>query len=105
MNAKYDPDDMLQVYFKALQYACTILVSLQETVADKVLICQAIYQFNKHMDLNEAVENIKNHVSENMEEIQNALQQGSNEEPKTQRHPKWYWNFQSSQGSSGNQPR
>ena len=56
MNVKYNPADLAQVYFKALQDACTIRVSLQETVADKVLICQAIYQFNKHMDLNEAVE-------------------------------------------------
>ena len=44
------------MYLKALQYACTILVSLQETVAEKVMICQYIDQFNKHMDLNETVD-------------------------------------------------
>jgi hypothetical protein len=60
MNVKYDPSDLVQVYFKALQDAQTILVSLQETVADKVLIRQGIDQFNKHMDLNDAVDDWKN---------------------------------------------
>ena len=59
MNVKYNPADMAQVYFKALQDALTILVSLQDTVADKVLILQAIDQFNKHMDLNEAIDDWK----------------------------------------------
>ena len=58
-------------------------MSLQETVLDKVLICQAIDQFNNHMYLNKAVDNWKNQASENMEEIQNSLRQGNNEEPKT----------------------
>jgi hypothetical protein len=60
MNVKYDPSDLVQVYFKALQDARTILVSLQENVADKVLIRQGIDQFNKHMDLNDAVDEWKN---------------------------------------------
>jgi hypothetical protein len=60
MNVKYDPSALVQVYFKALQDARTILVSLQETVADKVLIRQGIDQFNKHMDLNDAVDEWKN---------------------------------------------
>jgi hypothetical protein len=59
MNVKYDPSALVQVYFKALQDARTILVSLQETVADKVLIRQGIDQFNKHMDLNDAVDEWK----------------------------------------------
>ena len=56
MNLKYDPADMVQVYLKALQDTRTILMSLIETVAERVLICQAIYQFNKHMNLNEAID-------------------------------------------------
>jgi hypothetical protein len=60
MNVEYDPSELVQVYFKALQDARTILVSLQETVTDKVLIRQGIDQFNKHMDLNDAVDEWKN---------------------------------------------
>jgi hypothetical protein len=60
MNVEYDPSALVQVYYKALQDARTILVSLQETVADKVLIRQGIDQFNKHMDLNDAVDEWKN---------------------------------------------
>ncbi len=56
MNTKYDPSDLIQVYYKALQDARTILVALSETVADKVLIRQGIDEFNHHMDLNEAVD-------------------------------------------------
>jgi hypothetical protein len=59
MNTKYDPSDLIQVYYKALQDARTILVALSETVADKVLIRQGIDQFNQHMDLNEAVDEWK----------------------------------------------
>ena len=59
MNLKYDPADMVQVYLKALQDTRTILMSLIETVAERVLICQAIYQFNKHMNLNEAIDEWK----------------------------------------------
>jgi hypothetical protein len=59
MNVKYDPSNLVQVYFKALQDARTILASLNETVHDKVLIRQGIDQFNKHMDLNEAVDEWK----------------------------------------------
>ena len=50
---------MVQVYFKALKYTRNIPVSLQETVTDKFLIRQAIDQFKKHMDLNEAVDEWK----------------------------------------------
>jgi hypothetical protein len=64
MNVKYDPSALVQVYFKALQDARTILVSLNETVNDKVLIRQGIDQFNKHMDLNDAVDEWKNKVIE-----------------------------------------
>jgi hypothetical protein len=63
MNVKYDPSALVQVYFKALQDARTILVSLQETVADKVLIRQGIDQFNKHMDLNDAVDEWKTKIA------------------------------------------
>ena len=56
MNVKYDPSGMVQVYFKALQDAHTVLVSLQDTVMNSVLIRQSINQFNKHMDINEAVD-------------------------------------------------
>eukprot|EP00978_Attheya_sp_CCMP212_P009529 scaffold22535_cov32-Attheya_sp.AAC.2 len=59
MNVRYDPSDLVQVYFKALQDARTILASLNETVNDKVLIRQGIDQFNKHMDLNESVDEWK----------------------------------------------
>ncbi|WP_288992558.1 hypothetical protein [uncultured Marinobacter sp.] len=59
MNVKYDPSELVQVYFKALQDARTILASLNETASDKVLIRQGIDQFNKHMDLNEAVDDWK----------------------------------------------
>jgi hypothetical protein len=59
MNTKYDPSDLIQVYYKALQDARTILVALSKTVADKVLIRQGIDQFNQHMDLNEAVDEWK----------------------------------------------
>jgi hypothetical protein len=38
MNVKYDPSDLVQIHFKALQDTRTILLSLQEKVADKVLI-------------------------------------------------------------------
>jgi hypothetical protein len=65
MNVKYDPSDMVQVYFKTLQDACTIHVSLSETVNDKVLIRQAIDQFNKHMDLNESVDEWKKKLAVN----------------------------------------
>jgi hypothetical protein len=59
MNTKYDPSGLIQVYYKALQDARTILVALSETVSDKVLIRQGIDQFNHHMDLNEAVDEWK----------------------------------------------
>ena len=55
MNMKYDNADLVQVYFKELHDAKTILLSLQDTVMYKVLIPQSIYQFNKHIDLNKAV--------------------------------------------------
>jgi uncharacterized phage-associated protein len=42
-----------------LQDARTILVSLNETVNDKVLVRQGIDQFNKHMDLSESVDEWK----------------------------------------------
>jgi hypothetical protein len=42
MNTKYDPSELIQVYYKALQDARTILVALSETVSDKVLIRQGI---------------------------------------------------------------
>jgi hypothetical protein len=65
MNVKYDPSDMIQVYFKVLQDACTILVSLSETINNKVLIRQAIGQFNKHMNLNESVDEWKKKLAVN----------------------------------------
>ena len=70
MNVKYDPYDLVQVYFKALQYSPTILVNLQYMVADKVITIQDIDQFNKRMDLNKTVDDWgKNRVSENIEDI------------------------------------
>jgi hypothetical protein len=65
MNVKYDPSELVQVYFKALQDARTILASLNETVNDKVLIRQGIDQFNKHMDLNESVDEWKKKLAVN----------------------------------------
>ena len=59
INVNYEPANMVQVCSKALKYARTILMSLQETVTDKFLVFQAIDQFNKHMDLNEAVDDWK----------------------------------------------
>lgn len=53
MNLKYDPSDLIQVYYKGLQDACTILVALKETYQP------SIDQFNQHMDLNEAVDEWK----------------------------------------------
>ena len=55
MNVKYEPADMAQMYFKALQDVRTILVYLQDRVTDKILILKSIDQFNNHMDPNEAV--------------------------------------------------
>ena len=55
----YEPTDLVQVYFKALQYSQTIIVPLQETVTGKVLILQGIDQLNKHINLNEAVDDWK----------------------------------------------
>ena len=51
-NVKYNPAGMVQLYFKALLDSRTIPMSLQETVTDRLIIHQAINQFNKHMDLN-----------------------------------------------------
>ena len=59
----------MQLYFKSLQDTWTILVYLQETVVDKVLIFQLIIQFNKPMDLNKAVDDQKKTFPENMEDI------------------------------------
>ena len=56
MNVTYEPAELVQVYFKAMQDALTILVYLQETVAEKVLIFKGIYQFNKHMSLNKDID-------------------------------------------------
>ena len=64
MNVKYHPADLVQVNFKALKDAQTILVYIQETVLEKVIIHQGINQFNKHMDLNEAVGDWKNIASQ-----------------------------------------
>ena len=52
LNVKYDPADLMQVYFKAMQDEQSILVSLQETDVYRLLILQGLYQFNNHMDLN-----------------------------------------------------
>ena len=46
MNVKYDPADLMQVYFKAMQDEQSILVSLQETDAYRFLILLGLYQFN-----------------------------------------------------------
>ena len=59
MSVKYNPSDLVQVYLKELPDACNTFVSLQETVADKVLISQVNDQFNKHIDTNKAVEDWK----------------------------------------------
>ena len=65
MHVAYNPSDFIQIYYKALQDARTILITLQETVNDKILIRQAIDQFNKHMDLNEAVDDWKKTTAPN----------------------------------------
>ena len=52
MNLTYEPADIVQVYFKVLQDAQTILMYLQDKASEKVLICQVIKQFNNHTDLN-----------------------------------------------------
>ena len=65
MHVEYNPAEYIQIYYKALQDARTILVTLQETINDKILIRQAIDQFNKHMDLNEAVDEWKKTSSQN----------------------------------------
>ena len=59
----------MQLHFKSLQDTWTILVYLQETIVDKVLIFQRIIQFNKPMDLNKAVDDRKKTFPENMEDI------------------------------------
>ena len=59
MHVEYDPSEYIQIYYKALQDARTVLVTLKETINDKILIWQAIDQFNKHMDLNEGVDDWK----------------------------------------------
>ena len=59
INVTYNHADLVQVYFKALQDARTILLYLQGTVVYKVIIFQGIYQFNNHMNLNEAVDDWK----------------------------------------------
>ena len=70
MNVTYEPTDLVQVCSKALQDARTIIASLHYTVAEKVIIFQGTNQFNKHMDLNKAVDTWKRkRVPENMEDI------------------------------------
>ena len=64
MNVKYDPAELVQFYFKELQGTRTKLVSLQETIAYKFLILQAIDQFKNHMDLNELVDDWKKIASQ-----------------------------------------
>ena len=60
----------------------TILVSLQDKVADKVLICHGVDQFNKHMDLNETIYVWKKKcISENMETLKKEFHESSNKEP------------------------
>ena len=59
MTVKYEPADMVQVYLKSLQDAHTILVYLEETVTDRVLIRHSINQFKNNMDLNETVDEWK----------------------------------------------
>ena len=62
LNVKYDPADLVQVYFKELHDAKTILLSLQDTVTYKVLIPQSIYRFNKHIDFNKAIHEKKSRL-------------------------------------------
>ena len=70
MNVKYDPADLVQVYFEALKYSRTILVYLQEMFVYKVITIKGIDHFNKHMELNKTVDDWgKNRISENMEDI------------------------------------
>ena len=88
MNVKYEPDDLVQLFFKELHDAQTILVSLQETGPYKVLIRQGIDQFKKNVDLNEAVDDLKkSHVRKHGRTLKKNHEL-NNKEPKIQPHSK-----------------
>jgi len=59
MRQEYDPSDQPQVYFKRLQTGRTLLVQLQVDCPEKTLIRTAMNQFQKQMDLNDAVDRWK----------------------------------------------
>jgi hypothetical protein len=59
MRQIYDPSEQPQVYFKKLQICRLLLVQLQVDCSEKTLICTAMNQLQKHMDLNDAVDRWK----------------------------------------------
>ena len=78
-----------------MQYSQNSIVPLQETVAEKVLIRQGINQFNKHINLNDAVNDWKKtHIPKIMEDIQGTFHKSSNKEPEAQWNPKINQDYQ-----------
>jgi hypothetical protein len=56
VRQEYDPSEPPQVYFKKLQTCQLLLVQLQLACPEKTLIQQAMEQFERQMDLKEAVD-------------------------------------------------
>jgi hypothetical protein len=59
MRQEYDPNEQPQVYFRELQTCRTLLLHLQVDCQEKTLIRTAMNQFQKQMDLNDAVDRWK----------------------------------------------
>jgi hypothetical protein len=59
MRTSYDPSEQPQVYFKKLETGRTLLVQLQVGCPEQTLIRAAMGQFQKQMDLNDAVDRWK----------------------------------------------
>jgi hypothetical protein len=59
MRQAYDPSEQPQVYFKKLQTGRTLLVQLLVDCPEKTIIRTAMKQFQKQMDLNDAVDRWK----------------------------------------------
>jgi hypothetical protein len=59
MRQNYDPNEQPQVYFKKLHTCRMLLLQLLVECPEKILICTAMNQFQKHMDLNDAVDRWK----------------------------------------------
>ena len=54
LKVDYDPDRIVQHYYKAINEARLLLTALRETVTDEEVIRNAYATFEKHIDLKEA---------------------------------------------------